>query len=123
VTPVERLWTSGRNRFEYDSPNCNTRYRRRPSTGIAAVLLALHRNGPGHGGAIARAAGQGQGNTTALWLPKLAEHGFVDVLREVPAGEVKAGRRAGGRPAVIWRLTVRGRELAEALADERERAA
>lgn len=105
MNDVERLWVAARNR------NGEHNDRRRPSAGIAALLLELHRRGPQHGRALARATEQSQPNVTAHWLPKLARFGFVD--HEVVPG---LGNQGGGRPARVWRLTRAGRELAGALA-------
>lgn len=111
MTEVERIWLAARPRV---GPGSVGPGRRRPSAGISAVLLAL-RAGPTHGGEVARRAGQDQANTTAAWLPMLLERGFVRVVAEVRAGEVKTGGRAGGRPARVWALTARGRELVAVL--------
>lgn len=73
--------------------------------------------GPEHGSAIARAAGQDQANVTATWLPKLRDRGFVRLDDEVPG----LGRHGGGgKPALVWSLTGRGRELVAALSSPRE---
>jgi DNA-binding MarR family transcriptional regulator len=108
VSDVQRLWMAGRER---------DRAALRPSPGISAVLLAMAEAGPLHGGAIARAAHQDQGNTT-VWLAKLLGFGFVERVDRVPG----IGNQGGGRPAVIWALTGRGRALVEALRAERAEA-
>ena len=105
---VEKLWDTGRVRANA------LRDRRRPSPGIAAVLAAMAEAGPLHGSALARMAGQKQNNVTTLWLPKLDRFGFVWPVDEV-AG---LGHQGGGRPAVIWALTAKGRQLAAALRAE-----
>jgi hypothetical protein len=108
VNAVEALWSVARNR------NGEFKDRRRPSPGIAAVLVAMAEVGPTHGSAIAGAAGQRQHNVTSVWLPKLDSFGFVHRVDTVPG----LGNQGGGRPAVIWALTGRGRELVAALAAE-----
>lgn len=105
---VDQLWQAARARSTHRAD------RRRPGPGISSVLVALL-DGPTYGAEIARRAGQGQGNV-ARWLPKLNRLGFVIKIDEVPASEVKKEGFGGGRPAIIWRLTGAGRQLAEALA-------
>jgi hypothetical protein len=113
---IERIWTAARDRRGNEFDN------RTPSRGIRAVLAAMA-DGPAWGGEIARRAGQDQGNT-CRWLFKLELFGFVAQVDTLPACQVKRGKRmdggrqSGGRPAVFWRLTRAGGELAEALAVE-----
>jgi len=106
VSPdIERLWIAARNTHGQFGD------RRRPSTGIAAVLTALHKQGSAFGAEIAGWAGQDQGNV-ARWLVKLRQYELVDVVDELEG----YGHQGGGRPAIFWRLTRTGRELAELLA-------
>lgn len=110
MTEVEQLWMPTNPRPRAQAIRMS--YRRRPSPGIAAVLLALGE--PAHGSAVARVAGQAQNNVTALWLPQLEDRGFAKRVDHVPG----LGNQGGGRPAVIWALTRRGRELVAALRAE-----
>jgi len=110
---VEQIWTEARNR------NGEFRDRRRPSAGIAAVLMTLLRHGTLYGHELARRSGQDQGNLAGPWLPKLERFGFVTTAYEEPG----IGHQGGGRPAIGWRLTRAGRALAELLASERVEAA
>jgi hypothetical protein len=105
VAEVERLWTLARARHG------NPRQARRPSPGIAAVVLALHQLGTASGTEVARRAAQSQPNVTTLWLPRLESLRFTHISDTVPG----IGHQGGGRPAQFWRLTRSGRELAEAL--------
>jgi hypothetical protein len=82
--------------------------RTRPSTGMAAVILAVDRLREAHGTAIARDAGRAQPWTTAIALPKLARFGMV----------AHRARPGGGRAGRYWRLTDRGQRLADLLAEE-----
>lgn len=77
---------------------------------MSDVLLALL-SGPAHGSEVARRAGRHQSTVVAVWLPRLCERGFVQASDPVEG----LGHQGGGRPARIWTLTERGRELAEAL--------
>lgn len=115
MTDVEHIWmpTNPRPR----ALAIRTSYRRRPSAGITAVLLALAE--PAHGSAVARAAGQAQNNVTALWLPQLEARGFAERVESMPG----LGNQGGGRPATVWALTGRGRALVGALRAERGVAA
>lgn len=88
-------------------------HRARPSWGITAVLTALAGLEPTHGAALARAAGQDQGNTVR-YLAQLEARGFAERVEHVPG----LGRNGGGRPAVIWALTGAGRALVAALRAE-----
>ena len=90
------------------------RDRRRPSAGLAAIILALDELGHAYGCEIAKISGQSQGNTTSVWLPKLERFRLV-CLAEVRPG---VGHQGGGRPAMWWRLTKAGRDLASALRAE-----
>jgi predicted transcriptional regulator len=112
VNNIESLWITARNR------GGEHRDRRTPSAGIAAVLGALFEGGSSYGAEIARATGQAQ-NNVAVSLLKLRRFGLVDVVEELDG----YGHQGGGRPAVFWRLTRDGRELAELLAAEQEVAA
>lgn len=113
MTAVERLWTATAVR---NALTDGRGHRARPSDGIIAVLTALAE--PTHGAALARAAGQDQGNTTR-WLAQLEARGFAERVQHVPG----LGNQGGGRPAVIWALTPAGALLAAALVAERAVAA
>ena len=106
VAEVERLWTLARARHG------NPKQARRPSPGIAAVVLALHQLGTATGREVARRAGQNQPNVTSIWLPRLESLRFTSIVDWSVPGQ---GHNGGGRPAHFWRLTRSGRELAEAL--------
>jgi len=107
---VQRIWLAARPRR---GPGPGGTDRRRPSAAIGAVLLALL-DGPVHGGDIARRTGQAQPEVTSRRLPRLERYGFVRPVERVPG----RGHQGGGRPAVIWALTERGRGLAGALVAE-----
>jgi predicted transcriptional regulator len=92
---VERLW--GR-----------TRGRRKPPPVAAAVLTTLFSR-DGHASEIARVAHCAQSNVS-MWLPRLAELGFVTELKTV-----QLGNQGGGYPAVVYGLTRKGSELVIAL--------
>jgi hypothetical protein len=106
VAEVDRLWTLARARHG------NPKQARRPSPGIAAVVLALHQLGTATGREVARRAAQNQPNVTSLWLPRLESLRFTSIVDACVPGQ---GHNGGGRPANFWRLTPSGRQLAEAL--------
>jgi DNA-binding MarR family transcriptional regulator len=106
MNDVQRIWTTARDRFG------DSRDRRTPSPGIAALLHALAEHGPNHGTALAHLAGQAQSNTS-VWLRTLQRYGFARSVDEVPG----VGHQGGGRPAVFWELTTSGRHLVRALVD------
>ena len=75
-----------------------------PSGSATAVLALLADRVDGLSGSeIARRIGHGQANTTNLTLPRLQEMGLVE-YDVIPNDH-------GGRPAHIWRLTQKGRDL------------
>lgn len=106
---AELIWMDARRRYGH------LKDRRRPSTGISAVLVALLEHGPVHGSQLAALAAQNQGNLAGQWLPKLRTWGFIECTGE----EVGVGHQGGGRPAQIWTLTPAGRRLARALDQEK----
>lgn len=107
MTETERIWTAARNRCG------DWQARRTPSAAQTAVLLELA-NGPAYVGEIARRTGVGQGNLSYTYLRTLDRYGFA-VRDEIVPG---LGNQGGGRPAMYWRLTRAGRELAAALEAE-----
>lgn len=106
MSEVESIWSRAKQRGGHPWD------RRRPSNGIAAVLLVLL-DGAAHGSEVARRAGQSQPNVTANWLPKLLTYGFVDAM-ETPG----IGRNGGGRPGTEWSLTTAGKQLARLIREE-----
>lgn len=110
---IERRWMAARNRAGKFAD------RRTPSPGITATLTTLLL-GSMYESELARRSGQDQGNLSGQWLPKLQRFGFVDITDVVAGiGGGNRHREAGGaRPAVFWKLTKAGRELALLLTHE-----
>lgn len=105
---IERIWGLGRREGGRSGDW------RRPSPGLADVLVTLSR-GATYAGDLARRTSRDQGTLSGQWLPKLERFGLVARADAVPG----LGGQGGGRPAQLWRLTQRGRELADLLIWER----